>query len=99
MTLTPDSITQAALALRQSRSERRTIGPISASYGIASLEAAYQVAEVNTSAQIAAGRRILGKKVGLTSKAVQQQLGVDQPDFGILFDDDAGSDEQHPWWF
>ena len=77
----------AALALYDARTRRQTIGPISLSHGIAGLEAAYAVAEINTRAQINAGRRVVGKKVGLTSKAVQTQLGVDQPDFGILFDD------------
>ena len=77
----------AALALRIARSGRNTIDRISESHGIAGLEAAYAVAEINTKAQLLAGRRIVGKKVGLTSKAVQQQLGVDQPDFGVLFDD------------
>ncbi|HSV70934.1 MAG TPA: fumarylacetoacetate hydrolase family protein [Methylibium sp.] len=77
----------AALALREARAQRRPIAPVSASHGIAGLEAAYAVAEINTRARLASGRRIVGKKVGLTSKAVQQQLGVDQPDFGMLFDD------------
>ena len=78
---------EAAWALREARARRRTIAPISISHGIAGLEAAYAVAEVNTLARIDAGGRVVGKKVGLTSKAVQTQLGVDQPDFGILFDD------------
>lgn len=82
-----DRIQQAADALRLARESRRTIAPISATYDIAGLEAAYAVAERNTQARLAQGRRIVGKKVGLTSKAVQQQLGVDQPDFGVLFDD------------
>lgn len=77
----------AAQALRQARALRSPIAPISVSYGIEGLEAAYAVAEINTRAQLYSGRRIVGKKVGLTSKAVQQQLGVEQPDFGILFDD------------
>lgn len=82
-----DAVQQAALALRTARSTRSAIAPVSTSFGIHGLEAAYAVAALNTSAQIDSGRRVVGKKVGLTSKAVQLQLGVDQPDFGILFDD------------
>lgn len=82
-----DSIAAAARALRESRADRRTIPSISATFGVVALEDAYAVAEENTRDRIAGGRRIVGRKVGLTSAAVQQQLGVDQPDFGMLFDD------------
>ena len=80
-------IQAAALALREARENHSPIGQISVSHGIQGLDAAYAVAEINVEARVAAGARIIGKKVGLTSKSVQQQLGVDQPDFGILFDD------------
>ena len=82
-----NTLREAALALRQARARREPIAPISGSFGIAGLDAAYAVAEINTQARLAEGRRIVGKKVGLTSVAVQKQLGVDQPDFGVLFDD------------
>src|SRR5208283_2644733 len=81
------AIADAALALRQARASQQPIPPVSATYGIASIEEAYAVAGLNNAALSEAGHRPSGTKIGLTAKAVQKQLGVDQPDFGVLFDD------------
>jgi 2-keto-4-pentenoate hydratase len=80
-------IQQAADALWNARAARSTIGRVSESFGIDSVAEAYAVAQLNTARALQGGTRVSGKKIGLTSLAVQQQLGVDQPDYGVLFAD------------
>jgi 2-keto-4-pentenoate hydratase len=51
------------------------------------LAAAYAVQRATYNAWVKAGRKPAGHKIGLTSKAVQEQLGVHEPDYGALFSD------------
>lgn len=64
-----------------------TILPLRETLQPTDIEAAYAIQEINTRFWQDSGRKIVGRKVGLTSTAVQKQLGVDRPDFGVLFED------------
>jgi 2-keto-4-pentenoate hydratase len=55
--------------------------------GLPDVGSAYRVQQCLTERRLAAGARIVGRKIGLTNPAVQRQIGVDRPDFGVLFDD------------
>lgn len=78
-----------ALELRQSYDTREFIEPLRERTPAADIDTAYAIQDINTKFYEARGRHLVGRKIGLTSKAVQRQLGVDQPDFGMLFADMA----------
>jgi 2-keto-4-pentenoate hydratase len=63
------------------------VAPIAADLPDRDIETAYQVQLLQLESWVAAGRRLAGRKVGLTSAAVQAQLGVGEPDFGHLLAD------------
>ena len=81
------SVFKVADLLANAEAECKQISPIVSQLGAGNVEAAYQVQAELTRRGVAAGRRLVGRKVGLTSLAVQQQLGVSEPDFGALFAD------------
>ncbi|NML31942.1 2-keto-4-pentenoate hydratase [Paraburkholderia antibiotica] len=85
--MTPQQIEAAARALVEAERSREYIAPLRETYEQLSIDDAYAIQRVNTERRIADGRRVVGCKIGLTSVAVQKQLGVDRPDFGMLFDD------------
>ncbi|ABQ68002.1 4-oxalocrotonate decarboxylase [Rhizorhabdus wittichii RW1] len=64
-----------------------SIAPLRAFLEPLDIDGAYAVQAINTRYWIDQGRRLVGRKIGATAKAVQRQFGIDQPDFGALFAD------------
>lgn len=74
----------------------RPCGPVRDVLG-GDLDAAYEVQELLIQSRVSTRNRRVGRKVGLTAPAVQRQLGVDQPDFGVLLSEmQRGEDEEIP---
>ena len=88
----PPEVSKAADALLEATRTGVVCPPVRTYLADGDIGAAYAVQRVNVGRGVAAGRRIAGRKIGLTSPAVQTQLGVDQPDFGMLFADMAVAD-------
>jgi 2-keto-4-pentenoate hydratase len=86
------AVAQAAGRLQKAETSHQPCPPVRDLIGRDDLQAAYAVQRRNADARIANGAEVVGRKIGLTSPAVQAQLGVDQPDLGILFADMAHPD-------
>ncbi|MFF0508757.1 2-keto-4-pentenoate hydratase [Streptomyces griseus] len=91
---TPESapspaVVAAADALAEAAARATACPPVRTLLPPDDLPTAYAVQQLGVRRALARGRRLTGRKIGLTSSAVQHQLGVDQPDFGALFADMA----------
>ena len=91
------TVTEAADRIALAARNRQPIAPVRTLIGESDIDLAYAVQQELISRRIEAGAVVVGRKIGLTSPAVQRQLGVDQPDFGVLFADmDMSSEPMVP---
>ena len=85
--MTPKEHEAAAAALLRAEETGTQIGLLSLRYPAITMDDAYAIQSALTRAKLSRGRRVIGWKIGLTSKAMQSALGIDIPDSGVLFDD------------
>lgn len=85
--LTPEQIARIADELAEADRAHTVIPRITARYPGATVEDAYAIQGVWRDRMVAAGRLLVGRKIGLTSKAMQQATGITEPDYGVMFDD------------
>lgn len=81
--------TRQVLAAELAGAERRRvpISPLTVAYPDIDVVDAYEIQLINIRDRVAAGARVVGHKVGLSSVAMQQMMGVDEPDYGHLLAD------------
>ncbi|HWH82170.1 MAG TPA: 2-oxo-hepta-3-ene-1,7-dioic acid hydratase [Burkholderiaceae bacterium] len=91
--LAADTIQALARELQVARRDRVQVRHFSKRFPQMTVDDGYAVQRAWVALELAAGRRILGRKIGLTSRAMQQASQIDEPDFAPLMDDmffDAG---------
>lgn len=84
--MSTDQVEAAASALDQAERSRTQIGLLSSTYAGMNMDDAYAVQAAWVRMKLQAGERIVGWKIGLTSKAMQSALQIDIPDSGVLLD-------------
>jgi 2-keto-4-pentenoate hydratase len=74
-------------ALHGAQRDRRPIAPVTEVWSGLDVDDAYAIQRINVERRLAEGRVIRGHKIGLTARAMQEMLGVSEPDYGHLVDD------------
>ena len=87
MALTKDDIRNAAGRLHQAEKTRQQIRQLSQDHPGITIEDAYAIQKAWIEIKLAEGRIVKGHKIGLTSRAMQSALNIDEPDSGVLLDD------------
>jgi len=77
---------KAAESLINAEKERKPVLQLSKTWPDITIEDAYAIQSLVNEAKVAAGSKIIGNKIGLTSKAMQQSSQIDEPDYGVLHD-------------
>ncbi|BAX94636.1 2-keto-4-pentenoate hydratase [Mycobacterium shigaense] len=78
---------ELAAELAQAERSREPMAPLTSAHPDIDVVDAYEIQLINIRQRVAEGARVLGHKVGLSSKAMQQMMGVDEPDYGHLLDE------------
>jgi 2-oxo-hept-3-ene-1,7-dioate hydratase len=87
MSFTPESIQALARELHESEKSRVQVEHFSRRFPGMTVEDGYAVSRAWVAIKLAGGRRAIGHKIGLTSRAMQQSSQIDEPDYGTLLDD------------
>ncbi|MBW0014328.1 2-keto-4-pentenoate hydratase [Mycobacterium sp.] len=78
---------ELAADLAQAERSRQPIAPLTSAHPEIDVVDAYEIQLINIRQRVAEGARVRGHKVGLSSLAMQQMMGVDEPDYGHLLDE------------
>ncbi|MER8073424.1 2-oxo-hept-4-ene-1,7-dioate hydratase [Streptomyces sp. NPDC094034] len=93
--LTKDIITSLAEELAEAERTRGVIPRITTRFPEATVEDSYAIQGVWKENNLAAGRRLVGRKIGLTSRAMQAATGITEPDYGVMFEDTIWENGAH----
>ena len=85
--LNDSQIAEAARALHDAERERRQIRPVSLDFPDMEIADSYAIQDTWMAMKVAEGRTVRGRKIGLTSRVMQQAMHIDEPDYGTLLDD------------